>query len=223
MFGSKKRREQRAAEYQGLRIRAVEQAVQSRELVADAQRTLGSHREEVDQLYALRIGVPVLRLQPTLDEADELLLPFESLVEEFDARHVQFSEFDGDDPDALEAIVDFYVTSAESLSELADAYDSILGVYTGALEVARAGIEKVAPARARAHESLAGATAELAALNDAAKGVHSARATLAAATERLTALDGGTAPISEERTVSDQYREVERDLAELRDRLNQPA
>ncbi|MFF5130754.1 hypothetical protein ACFY41_27985 [Streptomyces syringium] len=103
--------------------------------------------------------------------------------------------------------------------DLEGATESLLGLRNTLLELR----DKVAPIRARAHAARAAAANELTWAGPAAQGRFALEARLNAVGDRLRALDAGHIEVDPDRKVTDWYRDVETEIAEIRDAIPQSA
>ncbi|MFG2820206.1 hypothetical protein ACGFX4_12335 [Kitasatospora sp. NPDC048365] len=214
MFGSRKRKEQKSAQWQELVERAADQALRARAMFDEPQAAIAEVREELGSLYARRVGAPKAAIEAIAADADEARESMDSILGGFDDTHAENVAEQHDDPEVLQALVDYYVQLGEVLVDAIDSYLPFVDTYRELLEQARAAVERVAPVRARVHEALAAAEPEV-----EAKGGHAARARITGIVERLAALDAGAVVPTEDRTLSARYRELDLELAELRDSL----
>ncbi|MGI5528791.1 hypothetical protein ACQEVX_15695 [Streptomyces syringium] len=120
---------------------------------------------------------------------------------------------------ASEFFSDHCAHCASHVTELDAVINSFLELRDKLLELR----DKVAPIRARAHAAMAAAANELTWAGPDAQGRFALEARLNAVGDRLRALDAGHIEVDPDRKVTDWYRDVETEIAEIRDAVPRSA
>ncbi|MCC2279671.1 hypothetical protein LKL35_30210 [Streptomyces sp. ET3-23] len=115
--------------------------------------------------------------------------------------------------EAATYFADFVSNCADTMEEMAGLMSSFLDLYRNMLELR----DKLAPMRERAHAAIAAAANELAWAGPTAQGKFALEVRLHAAGDRLRELDAGRVELEPGRKVTDWYRDVESEIAEIRE------
>lgn len=174
-------------------------------------------RGDVESLLGQGDGLPVKAVRAQLEEAGELWSWFHESTALYERTRDLWSDLDsGGDLEALTAASEHFSEHcdhcASHVAELDSAINSFLELRSKLVELR----EKVAPIRERTHTSLAAARSEL---EHAAsvQGKFALTARLNAVSDRLGDLDAGSVEPDPHRKVTDWYRDVETEIAEIRD------
>ncbi|GAA3502292.1 hypothetical protein GCM10019016_094000 [Streptomyces prasinosporus] len=216
----------RARREQDENLEAVERTLDSTDETHVALMELATAMaDEVEAVRALldgRDGVPVDAVRRQLDSAVSTLGDLQEAAQQYLEDRARAVAELGNGVDAalpwLEVLVEQAKGMAEAGEELVGATESLVSLRER-IENLRA---ELVPLRERLHAAVRAARGELHAAQGAG-GWYGWQADLAALDDRLTALEEGRVIPTPEHKVSDHYRDLERDVAALRDTMAQAA
>ncbi|MFI8941160.1 hypothetical protein [Streptomyces syringium] len=180
-------------------------------------------RGEVESVLGHGDGLPAKAVRAQLQEAGELWNWFHESTALYERMRRLWSDLDGSgDLEAVAAASEYFSEHcdhcASHVAELDGAINSFLELRSKLVELR----EKVAPIRERAHTSLAAAKNELEHAVSV-QGRFALTARLNAVSDRLSDLDAGNVEPDPNRKVTDWYRDVETEIAEIRDAVPRSA
>ncbi|MEV8595543.1 hypothetical protein [Streptomyces sp. NPDC052012] len=220
MWGRKRTRRDQADE----NLEAVEQTLSSTDqahegLMELVAATLGEI-EAVQALLGGRDGVPVDAISPQLEAALSTLGRLQDVAQQYlDNRERAVAEL----RNGVDAALPWLEVMVEQADGMAEAGEELVGMTEALVEV-RMKTERLraelVPLRERVYAAVRAAQDELHAAQGAG-GWYGWQADLAALGDRLTALDEGRVIPTPEFKIGDRYREVERQVATLRDAMAQ--
>ncbi|MFD9003129.1 hypothetical protein ACFV0T_19470 [Streptomyces sp. NPDC059582] len=223
MWGRRRaRREQEAQEaVEGLAASfrsTVEGADRSHEALLELREALAQELAEIAVLLGRRDGVPADAIRGQTDAAARVLADVDGMSERYTETRAHLV---GKDLDDLGEIMPSLEELVEQAQEMAAAGEPFVEAIESVMELRRTTErlrDDLVPLRERIHAAHRAARDELAAAQGA-PGWFGRQATLATLGDRLTALDEGRVTPTPEHNVTDHYRELEREIAELRDVL----
>ncbi|MEV6775206.1 hypothetical protein [Streptomyces syringium] len=174
-------------------------------------------RADVESVLGQGDGLPAKAVRAQLEEAGELWSWFHESTALYERMRGLWGDLDsGGDLQALAAASEYFSEycdhCASHVAELDGAINSFLELRSKLVELR----EKVAPIRERAHTSMAAARDELESAASL-QGKFALTARLNAVSDRLSDLDTGNVEPDPNRKVTDWYRDVETEIAEIRD------
>ncbi|MEV0260894.1 hypothetical protein AB0I49_06040 [Streptomyces sp. NPDC050617] len=192
----------------------------------DARARFEEALDQISATFGFGDGVPVDSIRGQLAQSQDTLESVSSMMSTFEEMHATW-----DDSDMLvDSEFEEIKSAAEFFTEYGQYCASMLPTLEGVTEsLARLrdkllGLPaKIAPVRERAYAAMAAATGELTSAGPSVPGRFALEARLNAAGDRLRALDAGHVEIDPDRKISDLYRDVETEIAEIRDAVPRPA
>ncbi|MEV0281411.1 hypothetical protein AB0I22_34215 [Streptomyces sp. NPDC050610] len=201
-------------------------ADETHELAGRSFGMLDEMRRETEELLNGDRALPTAAARAQFAEHERL---WESLLADmnaYEARRVRWADekaIENADFDAMSADHEYfgdYVQSRASIMKRLNELIGELGALAVSLTVLR---EQLAPIRERSHAALEAAATEIAWAGLTGQSAYALQARLNAAGDRLRELDSGDGESGLPRSIPDQYRDVEREIAEIRDSIPRPA
>ncbi|MGW1726236.1 hypothetical protein ACWCQK_25255 [Streptomyces sp. NPDC002306] len=223
MWGRRRaRREQEAREaVEGLTESfrsTVEGADRAHQALLELREALARELAEIAVLLGRGDGLPADAIREQTDAAARVLADVDGMSERYTETRALLV---GKDPDDLDAIMPSLEELVEQAQEMAAAGEPFVEAIESVGELRRTTErlrDDLVPLRERIHSAHRAARDELAAARGAS-GWFGRQATLAALGDRLSALDEGRVTPTPEHKVTDHYRELEREIAAVRDAL----
>ncbi|MGW7255886.1 hypothetical protein [Streptomyces sp. NPDC054834] len=223
MWGRRRaRREQEAAQaveaLAGSLRSTIDSADETHQALLEMREQLAQELAEIAALLGHRDGMPVDAIRQQTDVAARILAGVDRMSEEYgDTRALLFGKGEND-LDEIMPVLEELVAHAQGMAEVGESFVGLIESMLELRERTHLLREDLIPLRERVHAAFRAAQKELDATHGA-PGWFGRQATLAALGHRLTALAEGRVIPTQKRKVSDQYRDLERDIAELRDTL----
>ncbi|MEV0260895.1 hypothetical protein AB0I49_06045 [Streptomyces sp. NPDC050617] len=200
-------------------------ADETHELAGRTFGMLDEMRRETEELLSGDRALPTAAARAQFAEHERLwesLLADMSAYEErrrrwADEEDIESADFDELSPDH-EYFAD-YIHSRVPIMERLNKLIGELGELQASLAVLR---EQVAPIRERSHAAMEAATTEIAWAGLTGQSSYALQARLNAVGDRLRELDAGVGETGLPRSIPDQYRDAEREIAEIRDSIPRP-
>lgn len=196
----------------------LEQADQAHQALLELREALARELAEIAVLLGHRDGLPVDAIREQTDAAARVLADVDGMSERYAETRALLVGKDATDLDEVMPALEELVEQAQ---EMAEAGEPFVGAIESVLELRRTTErlrDDLVPLRERIHAAFRSARDELTAAQGT-PGWFGRQANLAVLGDRLTALDEGRVTPTPERKVSDHYRELERELAVLRDAM----
>ncbi|WP_330460072.1 hypothetical protein OIB37_26330 [Streptomyces sp. NBC_00820] len=196
----------------------VDSADETHRGLLELREHLARQLAEIAVLIGHGDGLPVDAIRRQTDTAELLLSEVDRMSGDYaETRSLLVGKDEGD----LDEIMPALEALAEHAQGMAEVGESLAGL-TESMGELREGAQRLRgeliPLRERVRAALSDADDELTA-SRGAPGWFGRQASLANLGDRLTALDEGRVVPTPEHTVSDFYRELERDIAALRDEM----
>lgn len=223
MWGRRRNAEARLLTEAGETLAYVMQVAEDAHgLLRDARTRLEDAHDQVAATLGFGDGLPVNTVRAQLAQGQATWDSVDSMIATYEDMRASWCDAEDADFDAIKAAAEFFTEYSQSCAatvpELEGATESLLGLRNKLLEL-RA---KVAPIRDRAHTAFAAAYSELSQAG-AAQGRFALEARLNAIGDHLRALDAGSVEVDPDRKVTDWYRDVETEIAEIRDGISRTA
>ncbi|MEU7043877.1 hypothetical protein AB0A77_22795 [Streptomyces varsoviensis] len=185
--------------------------------------------EVIDQIsatFGFGDGVPVDSVRAQLAQGQETLENVSETMSVFEDMHATWDDSDmlvDSEFEEIKSAAEFFTEYGQNCVPLISQLESITQTFAGLRDKLLGLPAKIAPIRDRAYAAIAAATGELASAGPAVPGRFAIEARLNAVGDRLRALDAGNVEIEPGRLVTDWYRDVETEIAEIRDSIPRPA
>ncbi|MEW2575751.1 hypothetical protein [Streptomyces syringium] len=218
MWGRRRNAEARLLTEAGETLAYVMQVAEDAHgLLRDARTRLEDAHNQVAATLGFGDGLPVNTVRAQLAQGQATWDSVDSMLATYEDMRASWCDVESADFDAIKAAAEFFTeysqSCASTVPDLEGATESLLGLRNKLLELR----DKVAPIRERAHTAMAAAANELAWSGPAAQGRFALEARLNAVGDRLRALDAGHIEVDPDRKVTDWYRDVETEIADIRD------
>ncbi|MEV6775207.1 hypothetical protein [Streptomyces syringium] len=217
MWGRRRNAEARLLTEAGETLAYVMQVAEDAHgLLRDARVRLEDAHDQVAATLGFGDGLPVNTVRAQLAQGQATWDSVDSTLATYEDMRASWCDFEDADFESIKAAAEFFTeysqSCASTVPNLEGATESLLGLRNKLLELRI----KVAPIRERAHTAFAAAYAELSQAG-AVQGRFALEARLNAIGDHLRALDAGSIEVDPDRKVTDWYRDVETEIAEIRD------
>ncbi|SPE55977.1 hypothetical protein SNS2_2715 [Streptomyces netropsis] len=224
MWGRRRNAEARLlAEAEETLACVMQVAEDAHQLLRDARVGIEDAHNQVSAKLGFGDGLPVNTVRTQLAQSQATWDSVDSMIAMYEDMRASWCDVADTDFEAIKAAAEFFTeysqNCASMVPDLEGATESLLGLRNTLLELR----DKVAPIRARAHAAMAAAANELAWDGPAVQGRFALEARLNAVGDRLRALDAGHIEVEPDRKVTDWYRDVEAEIAEIRDAVPRSA
>ncbi|GGR23263.1 hypothetical protein WEB32_15240 [Streptomyces netropsis] len=217
MWGRRRNAEARLLTEAGETLAYVMQVAEDAHgLLRDARVRLEDAHHQVSATLGFGDGLPVNTVRTQLAQSQATWDSVDSMIATYEDMRATWCDLADADFEAIKSAAEFFTeysqSCASTVPDLEGATESLLGLRNKLLELR----VKVAPIRERAHTSFAAAHAELSQAGTV-QGRFALEARLNAIGDRLRALDAGSVEVDPDRKVTDWYRDVETEIADIRD------
>lgn len=223
MWGRRRRNEdQLLVEAREVLIGALETAAEAQRLVEEARGRFEQSMEQIRTLLGHGDGLPVDTVRAQLAEAVPLLESCDNARANYQEARNNWHHPGDAGFETLNHAVELFTAHSNGSVGLVENLDSLTASMHGLRDKLLSLRDKIAPIRERAHTALTAARSELTWAGPSAQGRFTLEAQLNATEDRLRALDAGRVEVDPNRKITDWYRDVETQIAQVRDRLLSP-
>ncbi|MGX8906746.1 hypothetical protein ACR820_16210 [Streptomyces netropsis] len=224
MWGRRRNAEARLLTEAGETLAYVMQVAEDAHgLLRDARVRLEDAHHQVSATLGFGDGLPANTVRAQLAQSQATWDSVDSMIATYEDMRATWCDLADADFEAIKSAAEFFTEYSQNCAsvvpDLEGATDSFIGLRDTLLGLR----DKVAPIRTRVHAAMAAAADELAWAGPAAQGRFALEARLNAVGDRVRALDAGHIEVEPDRKVTDWYRDVETEIAEIRDAVPRAA